>query len=687
MQRTPDLAYPAGAAFAAGGRAGLIGAARATLAGLAAALLPIAATAITPLTPLTPLADVAAVPQPTPRDAPYPGVITLAVDATDLDHRVLRVQQTMPVAQPGRLTLLYPRWLPGTHGPYGDVDRLAGLQVRAGERNLPWQRVMVDPYAFHIDVPAGVSTLALSYEHLTPTERGQGRVSMTRALLGVQWNQTVLYPAGHYASAIRVAPSVKLPGGWQQASALRSADGSVAQAGPDGWVRFAPVSLETLVDSPLFAGPNVRRIELDPPGTPNPVALNLLADEASQLEASSTQIDAHKALVQQADKLYGSRPWRHYDFLLSLSNSFGGIGLEHHESSENGVRGNYFKDWDKAIRARGLLPHEYTHAWNGKFRRPAELWTPQYNVPMRNSLLWVYEGMTQYWGQVLTARSGLATTEQARDALAHLAANLDARSGRAWRNLQDTTTEGTLASQRDKIWRDWQRGVDYYDEAVLIWLDADTLIREKSGDTKSLDDFARAFFGPAMRPHDDGSPRSMTYTFDDVVKTLNGVQPHDWAGFLRARLDSTGAGAPLEGLARGGWKLTWSETESPFSKNNEGRGGPSGHERPDDFQFSLGLQIASDGEFEQVQWNSPAFRAGAATGQKLMAVNMQVYKPERLAAAISANQNGEAPIELLVKDGDVYKQLRIDWRGGLRYPKLERIEGTPDRIGAIWTAR
>ncbi|HEX5684040.1 MAG TPA: peptidase M61, partial [Ideonella sp.] len=391
--------------------------------------------------------------------------------------------------------------------------------------------------------------------------------------------------------------------------------------------------------------------------------------------------------VQQADKLYGSRPWRHYDFLLALSNSFGGIGLEHHESSENGVRGNYFKDWDKAIRARGLLPHEYTHAWNGKFRRPADLWTPHYNVPMRNPLLWVYEGMTQYWGQVLTARSGLATPEQARDALAQLAANLDARSGRTWRSLQDTTTEGTLASQRNKIWRDWQRSADYYDEAVLIWLDADTLIREKSRETKSLDDFARAFFGPTMQPHDDGSPKSMTYSFDDVVKTLNGVQPHDWATFLRARLDRTGPGAPLDGLLRSGWKLGWSETESEFAKHSEGRGGPSGRERPDDFMFSLGLQIASDGELDQVMWNSPAFQAGAATGQKLMAVNMQVYKPERLAAAITANKNGSAPIELLVKDGEVYKLMRIDWRGGLRYPKLERMDDAPDRLGAIWAAK
>lgn len=682
MQRTP-VAYPASTAFAAGSRVGLIGAALLGLAGLAVVVPSPAHAAL----PWVSSADAAATPVPPPRDAAYPGTIALAVDATDLAHRVLRVRQTVPVTQAGRLTLLYPRWLPGTHGPYGDVDRLAGLQVYAGDRRVPWQRDLVDPFAFHIDVPTGATELVLSFEHLTPTVRDQGRVTMSPALLGVQWNQTVLYPAGHYASAIRVAASVKLPGGWQQASALRGSEGEPAQTGADGWVRFAPASLETMVDSPLFAGPNVKRIELDPPGTARPVALNLLADEAKHLEASERQIEAHKVLVQQADKLYGSRPWRHYDFLLALSDTFGGIGLEHHESSENGVRTNYFKDWDKAIRARTLLPHEYTHAWNGKFRRPVELWTPQYNVPMRNPQLWVYEGMTEYWGQVLTARSGLATAEQMRDSLAELAAQLDIRSGRAWRSLQDTTTEGTLASQRDKIWRDWQRGTDYYSEAVLVWLDADTLIREKSSDTKSLDDFSRAFFGAAMKPNADGSPHSLTYSFDDVVKTLNTVQPHDWATFLRERLDSPGPGAPLAGLARSGWALKWVDTESEFQKSNEGYGGPSGRERPDHFLFSLGLQIASDGELEQVLWNSPAFQAGAVPGQKLVAVNLQVYQPERLAAAITANKTGQAPIQLLIKDGQQYKLMQVDWRGGLRYPRLQRVEGTPDRLSQIWTPR
>lgn len=624
---------------------------------------------------------------PAVRDSAWPDTVVLAVDATDLDHRVLRIQQSLPVAGPGRLTLLYPRFLPGTHGPYGDVSALSGLKIEAGGQTLAWTRDTVDAFAFHVEVPVGVKRLELQFQHLSPLNFSQGRPTLTRALLGVQWNQALLYPAGHFASRIRFEPRLKLPEGWRQASALRGADGQVPQPGPDGWVRYAPVSLETLVDSPLFAGPHLRRIELDPPGTPQPVALNILADEAGQLEATPQQIDAHRALVQQSDKLFGVRHFRQYDFLLSLSDHFGGIGLEHHESSENGVRPNYFKDWDKAIRARELLPHEYVHSWNGKFRRPLDLWTPQYNLPMRNSLLWVYEGMTQYWGHVLAARSGLSTPDQARDRLAEIAAYLDVRAGRTWRNLQDTTNEGTMASRRDKAWRDWQRSADYYDEATLIWLDADTLIRERSGGARSLDDFAKAFFGIATTRHADGAIRPATYVFDDVVRTLNEVQPHDWAGFLRARLDTHQAGAPLDGLARAGWRLDWTETESDYAKHADGWSGPQGRERPANFQYSLGLRITSDGKLDQVTWDSPAYRAGLSPGLTLVAVNLDAYKPEKLVAAIEANKGGQAPIQLLLREGDRFRQVSVDWRGGQRFPRLVRVEGSPDRLTQIQAPR
>jgi predicted metalloprotease with PDZ domain len=639
---------------------------------------------IAPLAVTAQAAAVIAAPSHAAGTTDWPGTLTVAVDATDLDHHLQRVTETLPVAGPGPLTLLFPRWLPGHHGPNGDVSQLAGLMVHAGSQRLAWRRDPLDPFAFQVDVPAGVRELTLQFEHMAPLNWEQGRPTMTRSILGVQWNQVLLYPAGTAADHIRVLPRVKLPAGWQQASALRDAKGQIPQPGRDGWLEAAPMLLETLVDSPVFASAHLRRIELDPPGTPQPVALNLVADEASQLEASPEQIEAHRRLVQQADKLYGARHWRQYDFLLALSERFGGIGLEHHESSENGVNTKYFKDWDKAINARELLPHEFTHSWNGKYRRPADLDTPHFNTPMQNSLLWVYEGMTQFWGHVLTARSGLSTPEQARDQLARTAAWLDATPGRTWRNLQDTTNGATINAQHDGAWRDWQRGFDYYDEATLIWLDADSLIREKSGGTKSMDDFAKAFFGIATRHHADGAIQPATYTFDEVVRTLNSVQPHDWAAFLRERVETNRPGAPLDGLARSGWKLAWSDKESEFSKSGEGRGGKP---TPADFVYSLGLRVADDGKLVNVAWNSPAFQAGLAPDQTLVAVNLQAYKADKLAEAITANKDGKAPLQLLVRENDQYRIVTLDWRGGLRYPKLERIEGTPDRLTPLYTTR
>lgn len=615
----------------------------------------------------------------------WPGLMGLEVDATDLDHRVMQVRQTLPVKVPGqRLTLLFPRWLPGTHGPSGDVNQLAGLSITDGRLALRWQRDTVDTFAFHVDVPAGVKQLTLQFQYLSPLSRSQGRREITPQMLGVEWNQVLLYPAGTAASAIQVQARLRLPAGWQQASALRGLDGLSARAAADGWVRYQATSLETLVDSPVFAGQHIKRIELDSPGTPQAVTLNLLADEADQLDATPAQLDAHRALVRQATALFGSRHFRQYDFLLAQSSEFSGIGLEHQESSENGTRPGYFKDWDKHVGSRELLPHEFVHSWNGKFRRPADLWTPQYNQPMRDSLLWVYEGQTQFWGHVLAARSGLTTPEQARDRLATSAAWLDNRAGRQWRNLQDTTNEAPMGARgRDKPWSDWQRGADYYDEATLIWLDADSLIREKSGDTRSLDDFAKAFFGVAHTAAADGAVQALTYTFDDVVAALNAVQPHDWAAFLRERLDRVGQGAPLDGLARSGWKLGWTDTPSKFAKGADDREGG----RSQDLSFSLGLSVKADGKLDHVSWGGPVFQAGLAPGMSVLAVNMGAYKPERLAAAITANKDGKHPIQLLIRQDDQFRQVSIPWQGGLRYPQLQRVDGTPDRLSKVFAPR
>jgi len=603
---------------------------------------------------------------PVPRDVPYPGVIQLHVDATDLDRRVFRVRETLPV-KPGALTLHFPRFLPGNHGPTGEINNLAGLKIRAVQSEVAWTRDTVDSFAFHLEVPKGVSSLDLEFQFLSAVNSESGRVVITREMLNLQWNSVVLYPVGHFASAIQVKPSVKLPPGWSEASALRVA----RQQGDE--LEYLPVSLETLVDSPIYAGKHVKRVELDPPGTPRPIVLNLVGDEPENLKATEEQLNAHRQLVQQADKLFGARHFDHYDFLLAISDHLGGIGLEHHQSSENGVRTNYFKDWAKQPGSRALLPHEFVHSWNGKFRRPADLWTPDYNVPMRNSLLWLYEGQTQFWGRMLAARSGLVTPAQARDGLAQVAATYEYRAGRLWRNLQDTTNQPTMGNRRARAdWGDWQRNADYYDEATLIWLDADSLIRERSGGAKSLDDFARAFFGV-----ENGRIKPLTYSFDDIVAALNGVLPYDWHTFLRSRLDTTGPGAPLDGLARSGWKLAWAEAPSEFSRSAD-----DPEARSDDYNYSIGITVRRDGHIDNVMWEGPAFKAGLSRAAQILAVNGVAYKAERLSSAITANKDGKTPLTLIVKDGDAFRSVQIDYQGGLRYPRLERVEGTPERLDA-----
>ena len=605
--------------------------------------------------------------------AAYPGTLQVEVDATDLDHRIFQVRQRLPV-QPGPLKLYFPRWLPGTHSPSGDVSRLAGLEIKAGGQTLAWTRDPLDTHAFLLTVAPGVSELDLAFAHLSPVSPDSGRVVATRQMLNLQWHNLLLYPAGPAARDITVQASLRLPEGWSFGTALRPlrSDGALT--------RFAPVSVEQLVDSPVFAGQHFKRFALDPEGAPQPVVLHLMADSAAALAASEAQIDAHRRLVQQADRLFGPRRFAHYDFLLALSDELGGIGLEHHQSSENGVNLKYFEAWDKAVADRELLPHEYAHSWNGKFRRPADLSTRHFNEPMQNSLLWLYEGQTEYWGRLLAVRSGLVSAQLSRESLAQMAASLDSRAGRQWRNLQDTTHEPVISArngQRD--WRDWQRtGGEYYSESVLIWLDADTLIRERSGGARSLDDFAARFFNP---PGSAGQIGPLPYSFDDIVAALDAVQAHDWARFLRDRLDGHGPGAPLDGLARAGWRLAWRDAPSDDFKANEA------HWKSTDLSHSIGLYLTENGKLTGMRWDGPAFRAGLAPGMTLVAVNQLAYKADRLKAVIGANTDGKAPIEMLLRDGERFKTVRIDWRGGQRYPVLERIEGQADLLKVLMAPR
>jgi predicted metalloprotease with PDZ domain len=617
----------------------------------------------------SPAAAAVVQPQPAPPTPPIAGVIKLSVDATDLAHAIFTVHETVPVAGPGPIVLQYPKWLPGNHSPSGPIDKLAGLVVHAGGQRLEWTRDPVDVYAFHVDAPAGATTLDLDFQFLSPVSTREGRVVMTQQMLNVEWNADILYPAGYFSRDIQVQPSVKLPTGWTAATALDAASktGDV--------IDYKTTTLNTLVDSPLIAGEYFKAFDLDP-GGPARVTLDVIADRPADLDAKPDQINAHKALVQQAYKLYGSHHYGHYDFLLSLSDKMGGNGLEHHQSSEDGTIPKYFLDWDKTPAGRDLLAHEYTHSWNGKFRRPADLWTPNFNVPMRDSLLWVYEGQTQYWGYVLAARSGLMTKQETLDAIAAVAATYDYRVGRSWRAMIDTTNDPIIAERRPLSWLSWQRSEDYYSEGQLIWLDADTLIREKTQGKRSLDDFAKTFFGV-----ENGSFVTKTYTFDDVAAALNSVYPYDWATFLHQRLEGHGPGAPLDGLRRGGYRLVFDAKQSDYLKSAELR------RKNTDLMFSIGLSVNKDAKLTDVQWDGPAFKAGATEGQEIMAVNGDAYTSDNLKDAITAAKGTSTPIELVVKDKDTFRTVRIDYHEGLRYPHLEREAGVPARLDDILAAR
>jgi predicted metalloprotease with PDZ domain len=458
---------------------------------------------------------------PLPRDVSYPGHIAVAVDTANIAQGIFAVHETIPVTRGARLTLLYPEWRPGNHSPTGRgrLARVAGLVITADGKPLAWSRDPVNVFAVHVSVPSRVTSIDVDFQYLPPPASDYGRPETTLRILTLDWDAVTFYPAGYYARQITVDARLTIPGGWQLATALER----VAQQGDE--VRFGPTTFETLVDSPVYAGAYMTRIDLDP-GASVPVHLDLFADRPELLTATSDELTAHRNMIQQAYRLFGARHYDHYDFLVSLSDTLPAMGVEHHRSSFDGLSANYLTEWDKSANLHSLLSHEFVHSWNGKFRRPADLWTPNYNVPMRNSLLWVYEGQTDYWGNVLAARSQLWTRQQMLDHLAMLAAQYQASPGRDWRSLEDTTDQPIIQYGSPLAWPSWQRGADYYGVGSLIWLDADTLIREQSHGQRSLDDFARQFFGL-----DDGSYGELTYTFDQLVAALNRVQPYDWAPF------------------------------------------------------------------------------------------------------------------------------------------------------------
>ena len=587
--------------------------------------------------------------------------IQLHVDLTDAPRNIYHAHLAIP-AKPGALTLVFPKWIPGNHRPSGPIASLTGIHVEAAGKPVTWQRDEIDMYAFHVTVPEGAPTLDVSLDAITSTESaGGGGPAASSNVLDLNWNAVVLYPQGADSDAVQFAPSVKLPAGWKFGTALQPTRTSGDE------VEFAPVSLTTLVDSPLIAGSHYRRIPLTSEAPAHEI--DLVAESEAALAMSPEDLIAYRKLVAETGALFGARHYRQYHFLYTLSDQVGGHGLEHHESNDSATGERTLLDPNRHLIDAGLLPHEFAHSWNGKYRRPAGLATRNYQEPMIGDLLWVYEGLTDYLGNLLAERSGLISPEQYREGLASTAANLDHRPGRTWRPLEDTARSVQILRLASSPWSSWRRSLDYYPEGELIWLEVDSIIRRQTHGQRSLDDFCRRFHGGQS-----GAPTVVPYTFDDVVHALNDVAPYDWAALLHERVASTSTHAPLGGIDGDGWKLVYNDKPNAFLKALEKTFKFS------DFSYSLGFSIAKDGKFSDVIVGSPAYQAGIGPGMKLLAVNGRKWTPEFLRAALKSAQGSAAPIELVVEDAEFFQTYSIPYHEGEKIPHLELVSGKPDLL-------
>jgi predicted metalloprotease with PDZ domain len=596
--------------------------------------------------------------------------IQLFVDLSDAPRNIYHSRLTIPV-KPGPLTLVYPKWIPGNHRPAGPIANVTGVKMEAAGQTLPWQRDPVDMYAFHVNVPAGATELQVSLDTITNDgSAGASGPAATTNVLDLNWNQVVLYPQGANSDDVQVTASVNMPSyEWSFGTALPL--GIVITSGRTVVANFKPISLTTLIDSPLIAGEHYRKIELTKPGETPVHVLDMVSESEAGLAMTPADEAAYRKLVAETGALFGARHYLEYHFLLTLSDEAGHHGVEHHQSSDNSVEERTLTDSDPHLMAAGLLPHEFTHSWNGKYRRPTGLATRNYQDPMVGDLLWVYEGLTEYLGDVLTARSGLWSPEEYREALAETAAMLDHRAGRTWRPLEDTARSVQILRLQGPAWQNWRRGLDYYPEGELIWLEVDTTIRQQSHGQKSLDDFCRLFHGG-----ESGPPRVVPYTFDDVVRTLNQVTPYDWAGLLRERVTSTQAGAPLGGIERGGWRVVYNDQPNLFIHTGEKL------DKSVDAAYSLGFVVKEDGELADVIHGSPAYTAGIGAGMTLVAINGRAWSKDVLQDALRASKDSKQPIDLLVENAKVFNTYSIAYHDGIRNPHLERIEGA-DLLGGI----
>ncbi|GAC1417988.1 MAG: M61 family metallopeptidase [Candidatus Velthaea sp.] len=586
--------------------------------------------------------------------------ISLALDAREVTRAIVHVRETIPANGP--ITLVLPKWIPGEHGPNGSIIDLVNLRISAGGSPVAFVRDSLDNFAFHVAAPAGPSTLDVRFDHLF-APRGD---STTPNLAIVNWFDVVLYPAGSRAADVRVAPSILLPANWSFGTALTpQGSGGATQS-------FEPVSLETLVDSPVAAGEHVRKITLSETNGLNEAVI--VADSPASYDLKDATIAAMKNLIVQTDALTGARHWRTYHFLIALADPIAHFGLEHHESSDDRLNANGLTDPNALQLSADLLPHEYFHSWNGKYRRPTGLATANYEEPMQDELLWVYEGLTDYYGKVLSFRSGFRKVEEYPDFVAQVAAQLDTQPGRATRPVVDTAIGIPVSRGSSGTYPGLRRGSEYYAEGGMAWLEADEIIREKSGGAKSLDDFVRAFYGgPA-----NTAPAVVSYTRSDVIAALNAVEPYDWKALFDTRIDSVQPRLAPEGLAKGGWRLVYNATPNVFSKLREESGRFAGF----DARYSLGAQFAPDGRVADVFANTPAARAGLAPGMRILAVNGKTYTTSAMRDAVNAAKGTSATIALIADDSGFVKLASIDYHEGEKFPHLERIAGRPDTLTA-----
>ena len=593
--------------------------------------------------------------------------IRLHVDLTDAPRNIYHARLQIPV-HAGDAALVFPKWIPGNHRPSGPIAGLTGIHMEAAGHVLEWQRDAIDMYQFHVTVPAGVDSIEVSLDAITLQDSaGGGGPAASANLLDLNWNAVVLYPKGSRSDDVQFVASMTLPTGWKFGTAL-----PVARENGNE-VEFATTSLTTLVDSPVIAGAHYCKVELSKAGESPAHVMDLVADSEADLAMSQKDLAAYQKLVAETGALFGARHYRDYHFLLTLSDQVGGHGLEHHESNDSVAAERTLLDPDLHMLYASLVPHEFAHSWNGEYRRPAGLATPNYQEPMVGDLLWVYEGLTDYLGDLLAERSGLLTDEQYRESLAATAAMLDHRTGRTWRPLEDTARSvQILRTLTAPEWQNWRRGLDYYPEGEMIWLEVDSIIRQQTHGQHSLNDFCRRFHGG-----ESGPPKVVPYTFEDVVRTLNEVAVYDWARLLRERVSATTPHAPLGGIERGGWKLVYTDKPNAFTQAEEKLA------KFADVSYSLGFTVAKDGKLDDVIVGSPAYQAGLGADMKLMAVNGRKWTPEVLHAAVKSATGTNQPIELLVENGQFFKTYSVAYHEGEKNPHLERVSSQPDLLGEM----